>query len=79
MADANLVISPDKISFEKSSIPPALFHDDLKMIKLFSGQDSDNLKIIDNSSGRGFTLTFNRQRKDFRRFNNNVQEHMVAE
>lgn len=56
MAEANLVISPDKISFEKSSIPPALFHDDLKMIKLFSVQDSDNLKIIDNSSGRGFTL-----------------------
>ena len=56
MAETNMVIYPDKISFEKSSIPPALFHDDLKMIKLFSEQNSDDLKIIDNSSGRGFTL-----------------------
>jgi len=56
ISEANLVISLDKLSFEKFSIPPASFHDDLKMIKLFSGQDYDNLKIINNSSGRGFTL-----------------------
>jgi hypothetical protein len=56
MADSNLVVSRDKIPIEKSNIPPALFPDDLKKIKLLSKTDFDSLKINDNSSTAGSSL-----------------------
>jgi hypothetical protein len=56
MADSNLVISPDIIPTEKSNIPPVLFPDDLKKIKLLSKTDFDSLKINDNSSAAGSSL-----------------------
>jgi len=61
MADSNLVISPDKIPIEKSGIPPALIPVDLKKIKLFSKTDLDSLKINDNSSTAGFSLSLTEQ------------------
>ena len=59
MTDSNLVVFPDNIPIEKSGIPPALFHYDLKKIKLFSKTDFDSLKINDNPSiaGSSFPLT----------------------
>jgi hypothetical protein len=56
MADSNLVVSRDKIPIEKSNIPPALFPDDLKKIKLLSKTDFDSLKINDNFSTAGSSL-----------------------
>jgi hypothetical protein len=56
MADSNLVVSRDKISIEISNIPPALFPDGLKKIKLLSKTDFNSLKINDNSSTAGSSL-----------------------
>jgi hypothetical protein len=50
MVDSNLFVSPDKIPIEKSDIPPFLYTDYLKKIRLLAKSYSDSLKINDNSS-----------------------------
>ncbi len=45
MAGSNLVVSPDKIPTEKSSIPPVLFPGDLEKIELKFGPYFSRLKI----------------------------------
>jgi hypothetical protein len=56
MSDSNLVISLDKTSIEKSSIPPALYLGYPENIKLPDKIDLNSLKINDSLSTAGFSL-----------------------